>query len=83
MKIEWSDEGPPKGGGRWQRVAEALRAKPGVWGFVEAPTVNAAYMAARRFKRPDVTSALCDYAGEFEVVCRQRKVYARYLGEEK
>ena len=80
--IKWQE--PPTDGrirGQWEKVAAALRGRPGEWALVRE---RADASQAIRIKRATIPAF--SPAGSFEAVSRKREdgkfdVYARYVGE--
>lgn len=81
MPIEWVDEVPERRrSGRWVRVTQELRARPGQWAKVDTGVTNTAF--ATMLKQGRLGNA---EPGEFEATCRRNDdgtydVYARYVG---
>lgn len=82
MAVEWVDEVPDRRRvGKWHRICDELRSKPGHWAKVYTAS-NTAF--ATMLKKGELGGSK---PGEFEATCRRSPdgkydIYARYVGLE-
>lgn len=83
--IRWEAPRDSKTKGRWDRVADELRARPGEWAIVELLEKNNNASRLVSSIRRGVTTSFAP-AGTFEAAQRTRDdggfaIYARYVGK--
>lgn len=80
MTVEWVDAVPqPTRNGKWARICDELRTRPGQWARVHTSTSTA---FATMLKQGKLGGSA---PGEFEATCRRNvdgkyEIYARYVG---